>query len=135
MSFHRGRDGSQVLADDHALALRLDAEHRMELVLAIADVHALLRVHPIRHDEESIERHHVIEPEDTGVLEMSPQRRCHRRVPVSAHAVRMHRRKAPALPLREEDVRRRAGGRFLDERVRELPDVEPSPDTPSGKSR
>src|SRR5205085_11223347 len=106
----------EVLADNDALrAVRLDGQNRVQLLLRIAYVDAVLRLAAARDPEEPVQAHDVVDAEDAGVRELVAYALAEVVVTPDADGVGVERREAPVLPLGEEEVGRRADADALRE--------------------
>ena len=71
---HLGGDRPQVLADDgHAMAVRLQAQQGVELVVGVGDVGAVGGLHTARDPEQPVQPHDVVDAQQAGVCHQRAQ--------------------------------------------------------------
>lgn len=109
--FHRHR--TEILADHHAaMALAFQRQHRQQIVHRIFDVGAAIGGFAIRDPPQPQQRHDVIDTQRATAGHVGAQKINERLIPARRHHVRIHRRQAPVLPQRAQNIRRRPDRRF-----------------------
>ena len=115
----------KVLANDTtAVSMRLQTQDRVELLRPVLDVSALAGLGPGRDPVQPVHRHHVVDSEDSRVLEVMAEAIDPVRIAVLADSLRMQRRERPILAFGKESVRRRSSRGRRSKRIRALPNVE-----------
>ena len=107
------RYGSQILADHHtAMTLTLQRQNRQQIVYRILHIGAVIGRFTVRDPPQTQHRHHVIDAQRPAVLHVGAQQFDKRLIGARHDDMRIHRRQAPVLPQRAQDIRRRADGSF-----------------------
>ncbi len=110
-NFHR--HGTEIFTDHHALvALTLQRQDRQQIVHRILHIRPVIGGFTVRDPPQAQHGHHVVDTQRSAVLHVRAQKVDKRLVGARRHHVRIHRRQAPVLTERAEDIRRRADGRF-----------------------
>ena len=98
----------EVLAhDDDPGPVRLERDHRVELVGPVRHVGAVPGVESLRDPVQALQAHDVIDPQVGGVTEGAPEHADEVAVPVLPHPLGVEGRKRPVLPAGKEEVGRR----------------------------
>ena len=107
------RYGSQILADHHtAVTLTLQRQNRQQIVYRILNVSTVIGRLTVRDPPQTQHRHHVIDAQRPAVLHISAQQLDKWLIGARHHDMRVHRRQAPVLSQRTQNVRRRPDGGF-----------------------
>ena len=105
---HLVRNRAEVLADDvGAVAVRLEADDRPQLLRRVAHVGALACCEALGNPPLTVEAHHVVDPEQACVPEVRSQAGAERGERLRGHRVGSLGREAPTLAARLERVGRR----------------------------
>ncbi len=108
---HRHR--AEILADHHAtVALAFQRQHRQQIVHRVFDIGAATGGFAIRDPPQPQQRHDVIDAQRAAAGHVGAQKIDERLIPARRHHVRIHRRQAPVLPQRPQNIRRRPDRRF-----------------------
>ena len=107
------RDGTQILTDHHALvAFTFQGQDRQQIVNRILHVRPVIGRFTVRDPPQAQHGHHVVNTQRPAVLHVGAQQFDKRLIGARHDDMRIHRRQAPVLPQRAEDIRRRANRRF-----------------------
>ena len=107
------------------MTMGLETDDGVELVGRIAHVGAVGRGPRARDPEQPVQTHHVVEPHRRRVRHLVRETRPEVRVPILPRRLRVRRRGAPVLTVREQWIGRRAERGAAGEEGGMAPDVEP----------
>ncbi|SAF22454.1 Uncharacterised protein [Enterobacter cloacae] len=110
-NFHR--HGAEIFTDHHALmTLAFQRQDRQQIVNRILHVRPVIRRFTVRDPPQAQHGHHVVNTQRAAVLHVGAQQVDKRLVRARRHHVWIHRRQAPILAERAQDIRRRTDGRL-----------------------
>ena len=105
------RHGTEIFTDHHALVtLAFQGQDRQQIVNRILHVCPVIRRFTVRDPPQAQHGHHVVDTQRPAVLHVGAQQVDKRLVGARRHDVWIHRRQAPVLAERPQDIRWRADG-------------------------
>ena len=108
------------------MTLAFQRQKRQQIVDRILNVSAMVGGFTIRDPPQTQHRHHVIDAQRAAVLHISAQQVDKRLIGAGGNDMRIHRRQAPVLAQRAQNIRRRAHGRFQAVQLTVAPGLRPA---------
>ena len=108
------------------MTLAFQRQKRQQIVDGILNVSAMVGGFTIGDPPQTQHRHHVIDAQRAAVLHIGAQQINKRLIGASGNNMRIHRRQAPVLAQRAQNIRRRAHGRFQAVQLTVAPGLRPA---------